>query len=422
MNERFAIVGLGSIGLQVALAFGKKYPAVVAYDSDATRVAELRRGLDRHHEQALGAQASGLTFTSEPAELRGCTFFVVTPVDDSGPQDLSPIEAASSTVGRALSRGSIVVFEPTVYPGVTEEVCAPILARESGLQRGVDFKVGYSPDRVNPGDETHSFENVIKVVSGEDADALERIAAAYSGVVRAGLYRAPSIKVAEAAKVIENTQRDLNIALVNELAIVFDRIGVRTADVLAAAATKWNFLDFRPGLVGGHRLGVDPYLLSMKAQQLGYQPEVIAAGRRINDKVAPYVAQKLVKLLAEAGRPVKGARVGILGATFKEDCNDLRTSKVPELRRELKQFGIEPLLHDPLVEPADALREHAMRLTALEELTQLDGLILAVPHKKYRDMGQGKLTEMLREGGVLVDVKSVLDPATMRRGIRYWSL
>jgi UDP-N-acetyl-D-galactosamine dehydrogenase len=292
----------------------------------------------------------------------------------------------------------------------------------SGLTRGVDFTLGYSPERINPGDKDHTLEKITKVVSGEDAATLERVANTYGAIVDAGVFRAHSIKVAEAAKVIENTQRDLNIALMNELAIIFDRMGIRTANVLAAAATKWNFLNFRPGLVGGHCIGVDPYYLTMKAQQLGYQPEVILAGRRINNNMGAHVAQRLVKLLIEADITVKHARVGILGLTFKEDCNDIRNSKVPDILRELRQFGIEPLVHDPLANAAEAMHEYGVKLVPLEELIGLDALVLAVAHKSYLAYGQLRLQATIRAGGALLDVKSALDPTRTDRGIRYWSL
>jgi UDP-N-acetyl-D-galactosamine dehydrogenase len=302
-------------------------------------------------------------------------------------------------------------------------VCGPSLERTSGLARGTGFTLGYSPERINPGDKEHTLERITKVVSGEDGPTLERVAAAYGAIVDAGVHRAPSIKVAEAAKVIENTQRDLNIALMNELAIIFDRIGIRTSDVLAAAATKWNFLRFKPGLVGGHCIGVDPYYLTMKAQQLGYQPEVILAGRRINNNMGAHVASRVVKLLIDADiTVVKRARVGVLGLTFKEDCNDIRNSKVPDILRELREFGIEPMVHDPIASAPEALHEYGVKLSPLEEFVRLDALILAVSHRWYLDLGQPRIAAMLRDGGVLADVKSVLDPSRVDRAIRYWSL
>jgi UDP-N-acetyl-D-glucosamine/UDP-N-acetyl-D-galactosamine dehydrogenase len=426
MRERIGIIGLGYVGLPVALAFARNFPETVGFDIHREKVDELRRGHDRNREQSADTlRSTTLHITSDAEDLRRCTLFVVavpTPVDQNNVPDLSPVERASETVGRVLSKGSAVVYESTVYPGVTEDVCGPILARTSGLTQGVDFKLGYSPERINPGDKEHTLEKITKVVSGEDAETLERVAAAYGAIVDAGVYRAPSIKVAEAAKVIENTQRDLNIALMNELAIIFDRIGIRTADVLAAAGTKWNFLKFRPGLVGGHCIGVDPYYLTTKAQQLGYQPEVILAGRRINNNVGPYVAQRLVRLLIDADITVKNARVGVLGLTFKEDCNDIRNSKVPDILRELRSFGISPMVHDPIANPAEAMHEYAVKLVPAEELQRLDAIVLAVSHREYLELGQRGILSMIRDGGVLVDVKSVLDPSRTERKIRYWSV
>jgi len=426
MTERIGVLGLGYVGLPVALAFARKFPGTVGFDVHHAKVEELRRGLDRNDEQPAEAlRSTTLAMTSDAEDLRGCTLFVVavpTPVDKNNVPDLSSVRRASETVGRVMARGALVVYESTVYPGVTEEVCGPILERTSGLVRGVDFTLGYSPERINPGDKDHTLEKITKVVSGEDGATLERVAAAYGAIIDAGVHRAPSIKVAEAAKVIENTQRDLNIALMNELAIIFDRIGIRTADVLAAAGTKWNFLDFRPGLVGGHCIGVDPYYLTMKAQQLGYQPEVILAGRRINNNVGAYVAQRLIKLLIEADVPIKGARVGVLGLTFKEDCNDIRNSKVPDILRELEGVGISPMVHDPLASASDALREYGVKLAPVSELVGLDAVVLAVSHRWYLTLGQPGIEAMIREGGVLIDVKSVLDPARMGRRIRYWSV
>jgi UDP-N-acetyl-D-galactosamine dehydrogenase len=426
MKERIGVIGLGYVGLPVALAFARKFPETVGFDVHREKVEELRRGIDRNHEQSPEAlRTTTLKVTSDPDDLRTSTLFVVavpTPVDRNNVPDLTPLERASETVGRVMAKGSIVVFESTVYPGATEDVCGPILERASGLRRGVDFKLGYSPERINPGDKEHTLEKITKVVSAEDAPTLERVADAYAAIVDAGVHRAPSIKVAEAAKVIENTQRDLNIALMNELAIIFDRIGIRTADVLAAAGTKWNFLKFTPGLVGGHCIGVDPYYLTMKAQQLGYQPEVILAGRRINSNVGSYVAQRLIKLLIEADITVKSARVGVLGLTFKEDCSDIRNSKVPDILRDLRGFGITAMVHDPLASAPEAMREYGVKLVPVEELVGLDAVVLAVSHKWYLQLGQAGLQSMIRDGGVLVDIKSVFDPARTERRIRYWSV
>ncbi len=426
MQERIAVVGLGYVGLPVALAFAKKFPGTVGFDVNKEKVDELRRGHDRNQEVPESVlKASSLKITSDLADLKGVTFFVVavpTPVDHNNVPDLTPVVKASETVAQALSKGAVVVYESTVYPGVTEETCGPLLAKLSGLVCGKDFTLGYSPERINPGDKEHTLERITKVVSGQDAATLERVANAYGAIIDAGIHRATSIKVAEAAKVIENTQRDLNIALMNELAIIFERMGIRTADVLEAAGTKWNFLKFRPGLVGGHCIGVDPYYLTMKAQQLGYQPEVILAGRRINNNVGPYIAQRLVKMLITQGISVKGARVGVLGLTFKEDCNDLRNSKVPDILKELREFGINPLIHDSRGNPGEAKHEYGLTLNQLEEYESLDGLIVAVSHKEYIQLGQQKLLGMVRDGGCFIDVKSVFSPAKMERGIHYWSL
>jgi UDP-N-acetyl-D-galactosamine dehydrogenase len=425
MNEKIAVIGLGYVGLPVALAFARKFPGTIGFDIYREKVAELSRGYDRNHEVPEDVlKATTLKMTSNPDDLRGVTFFVVavpTPVDGNNVPDLTPVVKASETVGKVLQQGAVVVYESTVYPGVTEDVCGPILEKVSGLSRA-DFKLGYSPERINPGDKEHSLEKILKIVSGEDDATLARVAAAYGAIIDAGIHRAPSIKVAESAKVIENTQRDLNIALMNELAIIFDRMGIRTADVLAAAGTKWNFLKFKPGLVGGHCIGVDPYYLTMKAQQLGYQPEVILAGRRINNSMGSFVAQRTVKMLVNADIPVKGARVGVLGLTFKEDCNDLRNSKVPDILTELRQFGIHALIHDPLANAAEATHEYGIKLSPLEELTALDALIFAVSHKEYAQIGQAELQSRVRDGGVVVDVKSAFDPSKVDRRIAFWSL
>jgi UDP-N-acetyl-D-galactosamine dehydrogenase len=414
------------VGLPVALGFARKFKDAVGFDIHAEKVEELRRGYDRNHEVAESVlRETTLRFSSDPNDLKGATFFVVavpTPVDKNNVPDLTPVLKASETVGRALSAGAVVVYESTVYPGVTEDLCGPILEQVSGLKRGKDFKLGYSPERINPGDKEHTLEKIVKVVSGEDGPTLERVAAAYGSIIDAGVHKAPSIKVAEAAKVIENTQRDINIALMNELAFIFDRMSIRTADVLAAAGTKWNFLKFRPGLVGGHCIGVDPYYLTTKAQELGYQPEVILAGRRINNHVATYVAQRLVKLLIRTNGNVRGAKVGVLGLTFKEDCNDLRNSKVPDILKELKEFGIDALIHDPLANAPEAVHEYGLTLAPIEAFKDLDAVILAVSHREYLAMGQATLQRMVREGGIVVDVKSALDPAKVDRGLTYWSL
>ncbi len=426
MTERVGVIGLGYVGLPVALGFARHYPDTVGFDVSERRVRTLGEGRDHTGEVTPEElAAASVRFTTDPADLQGVTFFVVTvptPIDDNRQPDLRPVMAACETVGRALSPGAVVVFESTVYPGVTEEVCGPILARVSGLVQGRDFKLGYSPERINPGDSEHTLERIVKVVSGEDDQTLARVADAYGRIITAGIHRASSIKVAEAAKVIENTQRDLNIALMNELAMIFNRLGIRSRDVLAAAATKWNFLPFSPGLVGGHCIGVDPYYLTAKAKAVGYYPQVILAGRRINDGMGPYIVQHLVKMLIGQDRPVKNGRVGILGLSFKENVPDLRNSRVPDMVRELRQFGIEPLIHDVLADPDEARDEFGLELSPLDAFHDLDGLILAVTHRPYLELGARGLAAMMVEDGVLVDVKSAIDPGDLGGKLRYWSL
>jgi UDP-N-acetyl-D-galactosamine dehydrogenase len=425
MSERVAIVGLGYVGLPVALAFARKFEDTVGFDVSNARIESLRANRDWTGEVTEDdLRKSRLRLTADPADLRGCTFFIVavpTPLDSDRRPDLGPLMAATRTVGNALAPGAVVVYESTVYPGVTEEQCGGLLAETSGLRQSRDFKLGYSPERINPGDKRHTFEKITKVVSGEDSETLDRVARAYEAVVDAGVHRASSIKVAEAAKVIENTQRDVNIALMNELALIFDRLGIRTQDVLEAAGTKWNFLPFTPGLVGGHCIGVDPYYLTAKAEALGYHPQVILAGRRINDDMGHYVAEKTVKLLRKQDCAIKGARIGVLGLTFKENVPDLRNSRVPDITTELGEYGIEPIVHDPLASPEEALDEYGIELRPFDSLTDLDGVILAVPHQQYLDE-LGQILDGVREGGLVVDVKSLLSPAALRDDLLYWSL
>ena len=425
-SERIAVVGLGYVGLPVALAFARRFPGTIGFDVSAAKVDELQRGFDRSGEVDRDAlEGSGLRMTADPADLRGATFYVVavpTPIDRHRRPDLGYLERASEMLGAVLSPGAVVVFESTVYPGVTEDVCGPILERVSGLRRGHDFFLGYSPERINPGDKEHTLERIVKVVAGEDAATLERVAAAYGAIVDAGVHRAPSIQVAEAAKVIENTQRDLNIALMNELAIIFDRLGLRTVDVLAAAGSKWNFLPFRPGLVGGHCIGVDPYYLTSKAEEVGYHPEVILAGRRINDGMGAYVAQKAVKLLAQRPVALGSTRVGVLGLTFKEDVADLRNSRVPDIVAELRSFGVEVRVHDPVADADEAETEYGLRLSPWEDLHDLDALVPAVAHRSYPERLRSGLDRMMKADGVIVDVKSVLNAADLAPGLTYWSL
>ena len=425
MSERVAVVGLGYVGLPVALAFARKFEGTVGFDISERRVSSLSANEDWTGEVTPSElQESTLMLTSDPADLRGCTFFVVavpTPIDSDRRPDLGPLLAATRVVGTALAPGAVVVYESTVYPGVTEERCGPLLAETSGLRQSQDFKLGYSPERINPGDKLHTFEKIIKVVSGEDAEALARVAQAYEAVVDAGVHRASSIKVAEAAKVIENTQRDLNIALMNELALIFDRMGIRTRDVLDAAGTKWNFLPFTPGLVGGHCIGVDPYYLTAKAEALGYHPEVILAGRRINDDMGRYVAQRTIKLLREQDRAIKGARIAVIGLTFKENVPDLRNSRVPDIIRELREYGIDPIVHDPMAAGEEARREYGIELRPFDALSDLDGVILAVPHEQSLDQ-LDRIVAGVRQGGLFIDVKSLIPADDVRSDLRYWSL
>jgi UDP-N-acetyl-D-galactosamine dehydrogenase len=426
MAERIAVIGLGYVGLPVALAFARKFPGTIGFDIDRRRVDALRAGDDWTGEcEPEELRASSIRFSADAADLREATFFIVavpTPIDANNQPDLRAVQGASRTVASALKLGDVVVYESTVYPGVTEEVCGPILAEISGLTAGVDFHLGYSPERINPGDKLHTIEKITKVVSGDDAATLDRVAATYGEIIEAGIHRASSIKVAEAAKVIENTQRDLNIALMNELALIFDRLGIPTRDVLAAAGTKWNFLPFTPGLVGGHCIGVDPYYLTAKAQSVGYHPEVILAGRRINDSMAAYIGQRMVKLLARQGFAVRDARVGILGLTFKENVPDLRNSKVPGIVNELCDFQVNVAVHDPMADPKEAAHEFGLSLASLDEFRDLDGLVIAVAHDAYRNRPPAELMAMLKPGGVIVDVKSLLHAADIPDGMAYWSL
>jgi len=426
-QKKITIIGLGYVGLPLAMAFAKAFPEVIGFDINKGKTHELRQGIDRTGETEIGElKTSTLKFTSEPAELKDAEIFIVavpTPIDSAHRPDLAPLIKASETIGSVMRKGSVICYESTVYPGVTENICGPVLSRTSGFKQGVEFKLGYSPERINPGDREHRLESIVKVVSAEDHETLELLASIYGSVVKAGIHRAPSIKTAEAAKVIENTQRDLNIALMNELSLVFDRMGLRTADVLEVAGTKWNFLPFRPGLVGGHCIGVDPYYLTYKAEELGYIPQVILAGRRINDGMGRFVAEKTVKLLSSMGRSTCDSNVGILGLTFKENVPDLRNSRVPDIVKELSAYGIKPLVHDPLGDPQEAMKEYGIGLSPLEDLANLDALILAVNHSEYIERGPANLAKLFKSsGGVFVDVKSAFSPEDFPEKITYWSL
>jgi UDP-N-acetyl-D-glucosamine/UDP-N-acetyl-D-galactosamine dehydrogenase len=412
-DDVVAVVGLGYVGLPLAVAFGKKGRAI-GYDVSSSRIANCRNFVDPTGEVSTESlrSAEQLHITNDPSLLAEADFIVVavpTPVDHVHNPDFTPLASASRTVGQHMKRGAIVVFESTVYPGATEEVCIPILEQHSGMKWKEGFHVGFSPERINPGDKEHSLTTILKVVSGDDEDTLQQVAVLYESIVEAGIYRASSIKVAEAAKVIENTQRDLNIALMNELAIIFDKIGIDTLDVLRAAETKWNFLPFRPGLVGGHCIGVDPYYLTHKAEMVGYHPQVILAGRRINDGMAKFVAEKTVKSMISSGFHVKGAKVNVVGLTFKENCADLRNSKVADIIHELESYGCEVYVHDPLADPEEAYHEYGIRLTSWDGLPPGDAIVVAVPHREVMARSTKDFCLKLNDGGCFIDVKSHFD-------------
>ncbi|MBS0325958.1 MAG: nucleotide sugar dehydrogenase [Proteobacteria bacterium] len=422
-----AVVGLGYVGLPLAVAFGRRYPTI-GFDLSKSKIDAYRRGFDPTGEVSRDelAAAKGLEVTSDAKELARADFIVVavpTPVDEAHQPDFTPLLGASEAVGRNLKRGATVVFESTVYPGATEEICVPVIERHSGMAWRKDFFVGYSPERINPGDREHTLTRITKVVSGDSPETLERVATVYGSVVEAGVHRAASIKVAEAAKVIENTQRDLNIALMNELALIFHRIGIDTTDVLEAAGTKWNFLPFRPGLVGGHCIGVDPYYLTHKADKLGYHSQVILAGRRINDGMGKYVAEQTVKEMIRRGHPVKGAKVNVLGLTFKENCPDLRNSRVIDVIQELKSYGADVAVHDPVADPAEAVHEYGIELTSRERLPRAHAVVLAVAHRAFAEWSVDDHVSKLERDGVFVDVKCRADADALRaRGLAVWRL
>lgn len=425
MTETVAIVGLGYVGLPVAVAIATKFKGTVGFDISKRRVTELQSGHDATGEiESAVLKQSGLKITDQAADMAGASVFIITvptPIDDQNRPDLSPLKSACEFVGPNLKRGAIIVFESTVYPGVTEDYCGPLLEKHSGLKRGRDFKLGYSPERINPGDKEHRFEMIIKVISAEDADALARVRSVYGAIVKAGLFEASSIQVAEAAKVLENTQRDLNIALMNELAIILDRMNISTRDVLAAAGTKWNFLKFTPGLVGGHCIGVDPYYLTAAAEALGYRPEVILAGRRVNDQMGAFIAGKAVKLMLKNGLNPVGANVGVFGVTFKENVPDIRNSKSFDIVRELAAYGITAKLLDPHAQNDLVQHEYGCELVPFNTVQELDVLVFAVSHEVYlADLAS--LQEKLKPNGVLVDVKGVIPQGQRRTDVSYWSL
>jgi UDP-N-acetyl-D-galactosamine dehydrogenase len=422
-----AVVGLGYVGLPLAVEFGKQCPTI-GFDLSKSKIDAYSKGVDPTRELSSDnlRAATKLRFTTDASQLRNADFIIVavpTPVDEAHQPDFGPLLGASAAVGANLKRGATIVFESTVYPGATEEICVPVIEQHAGMQWKRDFFVGYSPERINPGDKEHTLTRITKVVSGDTPETLERVAAVYSSIVTAGVYRASSIKVAEAAKVIENTQRDLNIALMNELALLFHRIGIDTNEVLEAAGTKWNFLPFRPGLVGGHCIGVDPYYLTHKADKLGYHPQVILAGRRINDGMGKYVAEQTVKQMIQAGSHVKGAHVTVLGLTFKEDCPDIRNSKVIDVVHELASYGLTVHVHDPVADAAEARREYGVELEAWDDLPRAQAIVAAVAHREFKRRPAGDYVDKLQQGGLYVDVKCQADAAVLRaRGVHVWRL
>ena len=429
MSKIIAVVGLGYVGLPLALAFAGKY-RTVGFDLSETKIESYRRHIDPSGEvesSAFEAVDGKLTFTNDGAELAKADFIIVavpTPVDVAHVPDLEPLRKASAIVGAHLKRGATVIYESTVYPGATEEVCVPVLEATSGLKWRQDFAIGYSPERINPGDKTRTLQTIVKVVAGDSQATLEEVADLYGSIITAGVHRASSVKVAEAAKVIENTQRDLNIALMNELALIFHQLDIDTKEVLEAAGTKWNFMRFTPGLVGGHCIGVDPYYLTHKSEMVGYHPQVILAGRRINDGMAAYIAQQTVKGIIDTGAAVKGAKVIVMGLTFKEDCADLRNSKVADLVGELESFGCAVSVHDPIADPALARHEYGIKLTEWDDLpTGVEAIVSAVSHEQYRSMALGDILARLQPGGIFVDVKAAYDAAAIRAaGKRVWRL
>jgi UDP-N-acetyl-D-galactosamine dehydrogenase len=422
-----AVAGLGYVGLPLVVEFGK-LGRTIGFDIAVDKVARCRAGTDPSREIPDADMQSAIyaEYTSDATDLRHADVVIVavpTPVDNAKIPDFGPLIGASRAIGPHLKPGAIVVYESTVYPGATEEVCIPELERTSGRTWKKDFFVGYSPERINPGDREHMLTNVIKVVAGDTPETLERVAALYERIVKPGVHRCSSIKAAEACKVIENTQRDLNIALMNELAIIFDKVGIDTSEVLEAAGTKWNFLKFKPGLVGGHCIGVDPYYLTHKAQTLGYHPEVILAGRRINDGMGKFIAEQTVKQMIAAGSAIKGAKVTVLGLTFKEDCADLRNSKVVDIINELKTYGVEVFVHDPQADSAEAQHEYGVALTAWDDLPRANAIVAAVAHREYRALGMDQIVARLADGACFIDVKAAFSqPELVSRGLRVWRL
>lgn len=426
-SQVIAVVGLGYVGLPLVVEFGK-HGRTIGFDILADKVLACQRGVDPSRELTDEQMrlATHAIYTDDPAMLGEADIVIVavpTPVDDARIPDFKPLIGSSTSVGRFMKRGAVVVYESTVYPGATEEICIPVLERESGLKWKQDFFVGYSPERINPGDKEHTLTNILKIVSGDTPETLDRVAKLYEKIVEPGVHRASSIKTAEAAKVIENTQRDLNIALMNELAIIFDLIGLDTSEVLEAAGTKWNFLKFKPGLVGGHCIGVDPYYLTHKAEKLGYHPQVILAGRRINDGMGKFVAEQTIKQMIACGCGIKGAKVNVLGLTFKENCADLRNSKVIDIIHELQSYGVEVFVTDPAAEADEAMSEYGVQLHAFEDLPRADAIVAAVAHDEFHAMACDRLLSKLVEGGAFIDVKAKFDKLAIKgNGVRVWRL
>lgn len=428
-EEKISLVGLGYVGMPIAVAFSKKVK-VVGFDLNAKKIELYKSGVDPTNEVGDDAiKSCTVDFTADETKLREAKFHIVavpTPVNDDHTPDLTPIEGASEILGRNLTKGSVVVFESTVYPGVTEEVCVPILERESGLKCGVDFKIGYSPERINPGDKVHRLETIKKIVSGMDGETLDTVAKVYELVVEAGVHRAESIKVAEAAKVIENSQRDINIAFMNELSIIFNKMGIDTKSVLEAAGTKWNFLKFYPGLVGGHCIGVDPYYLTYKAEELGYHSQIILSGRRINDDMGKYVAENTVKNLIKADASIKNAKIAILGFTFKENCPDTRNTKIIDIYNELREYGITPIIADPEADADEAKRLYGIEFVDINDIKDCDAVILAVAHEQFKAVSMADFEKMFKHNenaNVLVDIKGLLDRKEYENaGYIYWRL
>lgn len=427
-EEKIAVVGLGYVGMPIAVAFAKQVE-VIGFDLNSKKIKQYKNGIDPTNEVGNEEiKKSTVEFTDNPEKLREAKFHIVavpTPVNQDKTPDLTPVIGASRIVGENLTKGSIVVYESTVYPGVTEEVCIPILEEKSGLKCGVDFKVGYSPERINPGDKVHRLETIKKIVSGIDKDSLEEISKIYNIVIKAGIHKASSIKVAEAAKVVENSQRDINIAFMNELAMVFERMGISTNDVIEAMNTKWNALGFKPGLVGGHCIGVDPYYFIYQAEKLGYHSQIILSGRKINDGMGAFVADALIKELVLAGKVVKNSKVLILGITFKENCPDTRNTKVIDIINRLKEYDIKPIIVDPQADVKEAEREYGVEIQKIEDVTEVDAIVLAVAHNEFRKMAVEQIENLMKknETGVVIDVKSILRKDEIEKhGMKYWSL